>query len=171
MDKPPVILPKETAFKWSRDFMKLRARHYLSRQVTRVMIILFSLIFLIGIIGFFFDPRSEMHGFYWIPLLLPFPFFLFYWMEYLCLSRIHHADLNRNIVARIGVESLTIDIGEVVTTLKWQAIKRLWKFPDLFLLFTDTQRAKFVTLPVEELDDETKSFIESKVREYGGQVF
>jgi hypothetical protein len=116
MEKPPVILPKEITFLWSRDFMKLRARRYL------------------------------------------------------VMSRIRNKDLNRRVVARIEQESLSIDTGEIVTALRWQAIKRLWKFPDLFLLFTDVYQPTFVTLPVGELAEETKTFIEIKITEHGGRV-
>jgi len=170
MEKPPVILPKEITFLWSRDFMKLRARRYLSRCSYRLFTSICLGIAAIGIAGLIFDSRPEAHAAYWPYLFFPLFPVLIYGRRYLVMSRIRNKDLNRRVVARIEQESLSIDTGEIVTALRWQAIKRLWKFPDLFLLFTDVYQPTFVTLPVGELAEETKTFIEIKITEHGGRV-
>jgi hypothetical protein len=170
MDKPPVILPKEITFQWSRDFMKLRARRYMSRCSYRLFSAICFGVAALGIAGLLFDPRPEIHTAYIPYLFFPILPVVIYGRRYLVMSRIRHADLNRRVVARIEPESLSIDAGGIVTTLRWQAIKQLWKFPDIFLLFTDTYPPTFVTLPVSELSEETKTFVETKIREQGGQV-
>jgi hypothetical protein len=170
MDKPPIILPVEIAFQWSRDFMKLRARRYLSRSSYRLFTGVCLGIAALGIAGLLFDPRPEVHTVSIVYLLFPILPVIIFGRRYLVMLRIPHADLNRIVVGRIEQESLSIDAGGIITTLRWQANKRLWKFPDLFLFFTDIYRPVFVTLPVSELAEETKTFIEAKVREHGGQV-
>jgi hypothetical protein len=170
MEKPPVILPREITFKWTRDFMKRRAWCYVSCSSYRLFFGICLGVAVLGIAGLLFDSRPEMHIVCDICLFFPILPFVIYARRYLLMLRIRHADLNRQVVARIETESLSIDAGETVITLRWQAIKRLWKFPDLFLLFTDAKQPAFVTLPISELADETKEFIENKVREHGGQV-
>jgi membrane associated rhomboid family serine protease len=51
---------------------------------------------------------------------------------------------------------------------KWWVIKKVWKFPEAWLLF----HAKNVywTLPIAMVSEEMKAFIESKVKEGGGKV-
>ena len=170
MEKPPVILPKEISFQWSRDFMKLRARCFMSRSSYRLPFGICLGVAALGVGGLVFDSRPESHIVCWQLLLFQLYPALVYGWRYLATSRIRHTDLNRRITARIEQESFSIDNGEIVTTLRWKAVKRLWKFPDLFLLFTDIYRPTFVTLPVNELAEETKTFIETKVRENGGKI-
>jgi hypothetical protein len=169
MDKSPVILQREIAFKCSPEFMKRRARRYLSRSSFRLIVIISVILYLIGGAGLVFDHRPGRSA-YCLLFLPTIPALLKYLFAYLSLSRVRHDNMNRQIIARIEAESLSIVAGGITTTLHWWAIKRLWKFPDLFLLFTEKRRPVFVTLPVSELADETKTFIEAKIREHGGEV-
>ena len=134
ISKPPVLLPREVTYKLTRDFMKQRARRYLTKahNHSRAVTILLLVIFLIGVAGFALDHRAETHGLYWLAILAPALRFLFTGFEYWVLSRISQTQLNLQVVARIEAESLSIKTGDITTTIRWEAIKRLWKFSDLF---------------------------------------
>ena len=150
--------------------MKLRAKRFLSRSSYRLFSAICLGIAALGVAGLVFDSRPEAHSYYWPYLVFPLLPVLIYGRRYLVMQRIRNPDLNRRVTARIEQESFSIDNGEIITTLRWKAIKRLWKFPDLFFFFTDSYRPTFVTFPVKELAEETKTFIESKIKEHGGQV-
>lgn len=52
--------------------------------------------------------------------------------------------------------------------LKWSAIKKLWCYSDVWMLFYAS--GVYSTLPVDTISGETKNFIEQKIREAGGHV-
>jgi hypothetical protein len=52
--------------------------------------------------------------------------------------------------------------------LPWAQFRQLWKYPDLWMLFYETNG--FVTLPTRDMPTEAASFIERKVLETGGVV-
>lgn len=56
----------------------------------------------------------------------------------------------------VGMES---DIG--ATELKWKMIEKIWKYPDVWLVFIAKQG--YVTLPTASMDDELKQFITSNI--------
>jgi hypothetical protein len=56
----------------------------------------------------------------------------------------------------IGIQS---DIGS--TELKWKMIEKVWKYPDVWLVFIAKQG--YITLPTASLDNELKEFITSKI--------
>ncbi len=61
---------------------------------------------------------------------------------------------------RIGIES---DIGW--TELSWKMIEKVWKYPEVWLVFI--ARQGYITLPTAELDEELQQFITRKVQESG----
>jgi len=124
----------------------------------------------IGVIGFQVDHRPEKRVLYWIFICFPLVPYLVYGRPYRSRVRVKAGDLDRRITMRIGFDGISVDGGEISNNVRWGGIKQLWKFPDLFLLFTDTQLPIFITLPIGELTDETRTFIETKIREHGGQV-
>jgi hypothetical protein len=62
---------------------------------------------------------------------------------------------------RIGIES---DIGR--TELSWKMIEKVWKYPQVWLVFIAKQG--YVTLPTADIDEELQQFITRKVQESGG---
>ena len=52
--------------------------------------------------------------------------------------------------------------------LKWSTFKRLWKFPDVWLLFHPS--GTYSTLPTQDLTDDAKGLIERKLKEHGASV-
>ena len=64
---------------------------------------------------------------------------------------------------RIGIES---DIG--FTELSWKMIDQLWTSPEVWLILIAKQG--YVTLPIEDLDEDLKRFMVRKVAENGGIV-
>jgi hypothetical protein len=52
--------------------------------------------------------------------------------------------------------------------LSWRAITRVWRFPEVWLLFV--AKGSYFTIPTEALTDEVRKFIETKVHEHGGRI-
>lgn len=78
---------------------------------------------------------------------------------------------DNRITVRVEPESITFESIEMVSTLKWSAIKRLWKFPEVLLIGCHKNtKTGFSPLPVAPLGAELCRFIEEKVREHGGKV-
>ena len=61
---------------------------------------------------------------------------------------------------------VTSDVGS--SEMIWKAVCDLWCFSNYWLLFFN--RAQFITLPLEDLDDEARRFIIEKVQAHGGKV-
>ncbi len=55
-------------------------------------------------------------------------------------------------------------VGEII----WPAIKEVWRFDEVWLLFLS--RAQFITFPLADLDAEARDFILDRVRSGGGKV-
>ena len=65
-------------------------------------------------------------------------------------------------------ESLTVasDLGK--SEMSWRAIKKIWKFPDVWLLFVS--KSVFITLPLSDIDASTQEFIAEQTVRHGGRV-
>jgi YcxB-like protein len=169
MDTPPTILPREIKFEWSRDLSQAAARRYFSRRFRRPLIV-FSLISAVCVGGLIFDPRKDMAGAYLLPLMICLiPVFLLI-LVYFKTTRHFEESPDKRITVRVEPESITWESSESVSTMKWSAIKRLWMFPDVLLIFTYKKAQVYSALPVAELGVEVSKTIEDKVRQYGGQV-
>jgi len=77
---------------------------------------------------------------------------------------------DNRIRVRIEPESITFETNESISTMKWSAIKQLWKFPDVLLLSRYKSEMTCLVLPVAELGAEVSKAIEDKVRQHGGRV-
>ena len=53
-------------------------------------------------------------------------------------------------------------------TLKWQAVQKLWCFPEAWLIFLD--KGVYSTLPTACLTEEVKQFITQKLKEQGTKI-
>ncbi len=62
--------------------------------------------------------------------------------------------------------SVKSDIGNA--EFKWLAIKKLWKFNDVWLIFYANQ--SYSTLPVNDMSEEIMIFIQNKIISHGGKV-
>jgi hypothetical protein len=60
---------------------------------------------------------------------------------------------------------MTSDLGQ--QEFRWELIERVWTYPRVWLLFVG---GTYMTLPSGNLDEETKRFVLSRVRQQGGQV-
>jgi hypothetical protein len=65
-------------------------------------------------------------------------------------------------------ERLKITADSGVGELIWPAIKEVWRFDEVWLLFLS--RAQFITFPLADLDAETREFILERVRSGGGKI-
>ncbi|UCD48935.1 MAG: YcxB family protein [Phycisphaerales bacterium] len=62
---------------------------------------------------------------------------------------------------RFEEEGLGIASSLGTSMLKWSAFERLWKFPDLWLLFISKQQ--YLVLPVDELPPEALELVDARV--------
>ncbi len=77
---------------------------------------------------------------------------------------------DRHVTVRVGPESISFQTTEHTSTLKWSRIKRVWRFPDVLLLFTYDKTAGYTMLPTAPLGEELRRYVEDRVREHGGDV-
>lgn len=64
---------------------------------------------------------------------------------------------------RFGSES---DVGK--GELSWTAIKEIWAFPEVWLLFV--AKNQFITLPIADVSDDARTFLRERVTASGGTV-
>jgi len=170
MGTPPTILPRVITYEWSRDLSRAAARRYFSRRFRRPLIV-FSIIGAVCIGGLIFDPRKDMAGAYWLPLIICLIPVLVFVRVYFKMTRAFEELSDKRVTVRVEPESITFETSESVSTMKWSAIKRLWRFPDVLLIFRyKTADLTFSALPVAQLGAEVGRAIEDKVRQHGGQV-
>jgi hypothetical protein len=65
-------------------------------------------------------------------------------------------------------EVFTLSSDRGTTTLQWRTVKEVWQFPHLWLLLFS--KAQFVTLPLEGISDQMRSFILERVKASGGRI-
>lgn len=65
-------------------------------------------------------------------------------------------------------EKLCTESGAGKVELYWTAIKKIWRFKEVWLLFY--ANGAFSTLPTDGLDAEVLQFVENKVAESGGEI-
>jgi len=69
----------------------------------------------------------------------------------------------------IADDSIEFASSEQSSRIKWSRIKKVWKFPDVWLFFSYSE-STFSLIPVEALSDETKALIEKQVIANGGRI-
>jgi hypothetical protein len=65
-------------------------------------------------------------------------------------------------------DSLTLSSDLGSSTLKWGGVTEVWCFRDFWLLLIS--RSQFVTIPLDGMSEEVKSFVLEKVKAAGGKV-
>ena len=56
-----------------------------------------------------------------------------------------------------------------VTTVLWNLVKEVWKYPDMWLLFSK-DGGFFSIIPIKKVDMEGLAFLEAKVLRHGGKI-
>jgi len=69
-------------------------------------------------------------------------------------------------VADADTFTITSDLG--TSSLKWGAVKEIWRFESLWLLLFS--KAQFVTLPLEDVPGPMQAFILDRVKASGGKI-
>jgi hypothetical protein len=169
---PPTIFPRVVTYEWSRDLSEASAKRYFSRRFRNAwsLAILLVGICAVCIGGLIFDKRQDMAIEYWVPIIIALMAVLSLgWLYFKVTSRWVELPDNR-ITVSFESEGVTFKTSETVSTMKWSTIKRLWKFPDVWLVFWFKGSDRFSPLPVEHLGPDLTKAIEDKVREHGGQI-
>jgi hypothetical protein len=172
MDKKPAIISREITFEWPLDFARAIKRRHFSHQIRRPCLI-FLPIGIIGLLGVLLHPqKGESGGGYWFLICISILPFALWIIHHWATSQIRSNGTVPRFTVRIEPESITIKSEKDVATVKWSAIKTIWKFPDLILIFWDEKNRldHSFALPVASLDEEVSRFIEDKVREHGGKI-
>ena len=65
-------------------------------------------------------------------------------------------------------DQFTLSSSLGATTLKWNAVTEVWRLDTLWLLLFS--KAQFVTLPLEGMSEQMRSFVLDKVRAAGGKI-
>jgi hypothetical protein len=165
-------IPTEIAFEWSPDFSRTIRRRHFSRQIRRPCMV-FLPIGIIGLLGVLrHSQRGESGGGYWFLICISILPFALWAINHLATGQIRCEGAVPRVLVRIEQEGITVKSERGNSTIKWSAIKTVWKFPEVVLLFWDKKNSlnHAIAVPTVLLGEDTKTFIENKVREYGGQV-
>jgi len=57
-------------------------------------------------------------------------------------------------------------VGE--SFIRWQAVQKLWRFPEVWLLFVSDRQ--YVTFPVEQVPDDLRDHIAKKIQSTGAKI-
>lgn len=158
-------MQREISYEWSPELVRLGARRFISRYAGRSFIAL-AVIMMLAIVAL---TAGRTESFWWVVILVPVIYASVWFGYYRRAIKVGDDMPDRRVTVRIEPESITFETSEHTTTMKWSRIKKLWRYPDVLLLFTYDQQT-YSMLPVAPLGDDGRRFIEEKVREYGGEV-
>ena len=172
MDTQPTNISREITFDRTLDFHRAVKRRHFSRQIRRPCLV-FLPIGIIGLLGIWLRfQKGEAGGYYWFLICISAAPFVLWGMNHWATSQIRLVGAVPRFTVRVEPENITVTSEKASSTLKWSAIKTMWKFPDVILLFWDKKNSlhQAIALPVAPLGEEVNRFIEDKVREHGGKV-
>lgn len=69
---------------------------------------------------------------------------------------------------RFTEENIAVESDVAKAEYKWNIVKKLWRFDDVWLLLYANQT--YSTLPIADVPEEVKDFIVRKVRSTGGKI-
>ncbi len=169
-----MLLPKKTAYEWSRELSKTAARRFFLRRF-RNSILFFYINFAIGIVclaGFRAGliQHEQLAWIYLIPIIVCSVPTMILAFTYLKIAKTFSEFPNKRFSICAEEAGLTFQTSESSTTVKWSNIKRIWKFSDFWVIFRQTPRLVCSPLPVAPLSAEIFKTIEDKVRQHGGQI-
>jgi hypothetical protein len=142
-------MQREISYEWSPELVRLGTRRFISRYAGRSLIA-FAVVMILAIVALTVG-RTE--GFWWGVILLPVIYFAFWFGYYKRAVKICYEMPDRKVTVRIEPESITFQTSEHSTTMKWSRIKKLWRYPEVLLLFTYDQQT-YSMLPVAPLGED-----------------
>jgi hypothetical protein len=172
MNAQPSIISREITFEWPLDFAKAIRRRHFSRQIRRPCLV-FLPIGIFGLIGVWLhSQKGESGGGYWVLICISVAPFVLWGLHHWATSQMRPSGAIPRFTVRVEPESITVKSEKSESTIKWAAIKTMWRFPEMILLFWDkkNQLDHSFALPVASLGEEGSRYIEDRVREHGGVV-
>ncbi|SHI51239.1 YcxB-like protein [Rubritalea squalenifaciens DSM 18772] len=98
-----------------------------------------------------------------VGLIVP-AYYIFGWSRYYYLADTNFAVMtDRQVTIQLTEEHLTFHTSQHQSTIKWELITGVWKFRDVWLLFT-YDMDHYTMIPTTILNNETIQFIESKIK-------
>jgi len=172
MTTPSAISPREITFEKSVDFYRATRRRHFSRQIRRPCLG-FLPIGIIGVLGVLLHlQKGQSGGGYWLLVCISILPFALWGANYWATSQIRAAGPAPRYTVRVEPESITITSEKSSSTLKWSAVKTVWKYPDMIIIFWDKKTSLdfAFALPTASLGEDLSRFIEDRVIEHGGRV-
>jgi hypothetical protein len=172
MDTQTDIAAREITFDWTLDFARAIKRRHFSRQIRRPCLV-FLPIGIIGLLGVWLhSQKRESGGGYWLLICISISPFVLWAMHHWATSQMRATGAIPQYTVRVEPESITVTSEKGSSTLKWSAVKTVWKFPDVVLLFFGKKLilANAIALPPASLGVEVSRYIEDRVTEHGGRV-
>jgi YcxB-like protein len=65
-------------------------------------------------------------------------------------------------------DMFTLSSDRGITTLKWNTVTELWRYDSLWLLLFS--KAQFVTVPLDGVPDQMRSFVVERIKASGGKI-
>jgi hypothetical protein len=156
----------EFSYRSSSSLAKLAARRFMLRHVG------IWILFALGIFSScLFALLSGYTNWYFIAGLVATIGFLVIWISYYLRSDEAFTSMaDPWITVRVADDSIEFETSEHTSKLAWSRVKQLWKFKDVWLLFTYSDTGGYTLLPTNALTEETRNFIEKRIKESGGKI-
>ena len=159
-------MQREISYEFSPALVRLAARRFIVRYAGAWL----ALSIPIMILGVAWLTLGTDQPLWWLAVILPAGFWALWVRHYLTVAKICDTMSDRRISVRVDDDSITLQSADGQATMRWSSIKRLWRFPEVLLLFWHRKDSNYSILPVETLGSELAQFIQDKVREHGGEV-
>lgn len=155
----------DLTFESSPELARLAARRFIRRQAGAWLLIIGSVA-----IGCMVALVMGFHDWYLIVGVVLSCGFVFLWGNYYRRSDEAFRSMpDPTITVRLKEDCIEFETSEHASQLKWSRIKQVWKFHDVWLLFT-YDRNSYALIPTVALTDEAAEFIETHVLDHGGSV-
>src|SRR6266508_5520735 len=146
-------------FNLSEDLAKRAVRHFWLRQFGLQG---FAIYGLCTILLLYFIVTDNINWFAWVFAIVVVGACILYPATYIFhLKRVKQelrAFSSPTIVWNISADGLISRSALGSSSVKWEAMKRLWCFPDMWLIFFSKYGEQFAILPTAALDEETAQF-------------
>lgn len=156
---------REVSYEWSPELVRLGTRRFIARYAGYSLAA--SAVFMILAILALSTSRAQWY--WWVTAVLP-AIYIGSWFEYYrqAISSCYEMD-DRRVTVRLGPDLITFSMCDSSSTMKWSCITKIWRYPEVVLLFTH-DKYNYSILPTAPLGEDCTRFIQDKVREHGGQV-
>lgn len=153
------------SYQSSPDFARLAARRYVRRSSGAFL--LGAVVILAICVTRMVTRHSEWYDV--VLTVVSLGYLLRHVASYMQCDRAFASLSDPRVVIRISDDAIEFETAGHTSTLDWDRITRLWRFDDVWLLFTYLG-AHYVAVPTEILSDDAREIIERGITRSGGAV-